>query len=80
VGEAVTQSIDLDPPETSSVRGCRSAESSPIESIYRIGKRYSDALRVIGVETVSEVARIADIAMHAHRISTSTYPASRVHS
>ena len=63
MGEAVTQSIDLDHTETSSGRGCRSTESYPIERIYGIGKRYSEALRCIGVETVGEVARIADIAM-----------------
>jgi hypothetical protein len=36
-------------------------DSIPVESIYGIGKRYSEALRGIGVETVGEVARITDL-------------------
>jgi len=37
------------------------SENYPIESIYGIGKRYSEALRNIGVETVGELARITNI-------------------
>jgi predicted RecB family nuclease len=35
--------------------------SQPIESIYGVGRRYSEALRGIGVETVGDVANITDI-------------------
>ncbi len=37
------------------------AASFPIESIYGIGKRYSEALRGIGVETVGDIAKIENI-------------------
>ena len=37
------------------------AANFPIESIYGIGKRYSEALRGIGVETVGDIAKITDI-------------------
>lgn len=52
--------IDLDTPEPS-ISGSRPAESHPIESIYGVGKRYSDALRGIGVETVGDIARISEV-------------------
>ena len=49
------------PDETSTTQTIKHVDSIPIESIYGIGKRYSEALRSIGVETVGEVARITDI-------------------
>lgn len=36
-------------------------DSIPIERIYGIGRRHSEALRSIGVETVGEIAKITDI-------------------
>jgi predicted RecB family nuclease len=37
------------------------ASSQPVESIYGVGRRYSESLRGIGVETVGDVAKITDI-------------------
>jgi predicted RecB family nuclease len=41
--------------------GSRVAASFPIESIYGIGKRYSEVLRGIGLETIGDIAKITDI-------------------
>jgi hypothetical protein len=58
-GEAMKPRSPLDEPTiTQTIQG---VDSIPIESIYGIGKRYSEALRGIGVETVGEVDRIRDI-------------------
>lgn len=42
-------------------KAAKTEESYPIESIYGVGHRYSEALRGIGVETVGELAKIQDI-------------------
>ncbi|MGD0804607.1 MAG: ribonuclease H-like domain-containing protein [Candidatus Bathyarchaeia archaeon] len=41
--------------------GSRAAANFPIESIYGVGSRYSQALRGIGLETIGDVAGITDI-------------------
>jgi len=60
MGEAV-KPRDVQPTEESGVIQGIPSGSYPIESIYGIGRRYSEALRGIGVETVGEVAKITDI-------------------
>jgi len=39
----------------------RQTDDSPIEIIYGVGRKYSEALKGIGVETVGDIARIQDI-------------------
>ena len=46
--------------EQTKIQTIQGVDRIPIESIYGIGKRYSEALRRIGVETVGEVAKITD--------------------
>ena len=59
IGEAV-KPRNL-PDETTTTQSTQRAESYPIEGIYGIGRMYSEALRGIGVETISEIAKITDI-------------------